>query len=381
MKLNIILAGFVIMLITACDRNEKDSADATEKAVLASQESDMVELSVQQMKNSGIAIAMPEQKQMHASLKVSGVVDVPPQNIVSISIPLGGYLKKMTLIPGQRVSKGSLLATLEDQQYIQLQQDYLTAKNRLHFLETDYARQKGLNETKATSDKVYQQSLNDFNGEKILVKSLAEKLRLIGIAPEKLDENNISRNISIYSPINGYVTQVNANPGKYINPADILVELVNPDDLHVKLTVLENHASNLVKGQKIICTTSSHPEVKYAATIEYITPSIQEDRTTEVHCHLAKHGTGLFPGTYLNAVIEVNNARVTAVPEEAVVKWENKFYLFSAKDGNKFKMVPVEIGTSSDGFTEIKSDLPMQNIVIKNAYTILMKMKNAGEEG
>jgi cobalt-zinc-cadmium efflux system membrane fusion protein len=262
-----------------------------------------------------------------------------------------------------------------------LQQDYLTAKNRLQYVEADYNSQKGLNETKATSDKIFQQAQSDFNNQKILVSSLAEKLRLLGIMPETLNENNISRSVNIYAPIAGFVTKVNVNIGKYVNPTDVLFELINPDDLHVRLTIFENDASNLSVGQKLVCTTNSHPDVKYIATIHLITPNIGEDRTTEVHCHLDKYNKELFPGTYLNAAIELNNAKVTAVPEDAVVKWDNKYYLFSVEDKNKYKLIPVEIGTSNNGYIEIKSTLPVKAIVIKNAYTILMKMKNNGEEG
>jgi cobalt-zinc-cadmium efflux system membrane fusion protein len=59
---------------------------------------------------------------------VNGKIDVPPQNMVSISVPLGGYLKSTKLLEGMHISKGEVIAIMEDQQYIQLQQDYLTAK-------------------------------------------------------------------------------------------------------------------------------------------------------------------------------------------------------------------------------------------------------------
>jgi cobalt-zinc-cadmium efflux system membrane fusion protein len=237
-----------------------------------------------------------------------------------------------------------------------------------------------LNETKSTSDKVFQLAKAEFETQKIMVRSLEEKLRLIGIVPEKLNEDNISRSINIYSPIDGYVTKVNVNIGKYVAPSDVLFELINPSDLHVRLTVFENDAANLAVGQKIICTTNGRPDDKYSAAIHLITPNIGEDRATEVHCHLEKYDKRLLPGTFMNAAIELNNARVTVVPEEAVVKWENKYYLFSQEAENRFKLLPVETGAINDGFIEIKTALPSTNIITKNAYTILMKMKNNAED-
>lgn len=371
------------VLTVACHAADKqtEKTDRKEPAKSLNVDSNVVRLSAEQMKNAGIAIGEPEEREMHTALKVTGVIDVPPSNIVSVSIPLGGYLKRTGLIPGERVSQGSVLATLEDQQYIQLQQEYLTAKSKLKFLEADYLRQKGLNETKATSDKIFQQVQSEFSSQKILAKSLAEKLRLIGINPEMLTEDNISRSINIYAPINGYVTKVNVNIGKYVNPTDVLFELVNPDDLHLRLTVFENDAAHLSIGQKMTCFTNSRPDVKYTATIHFITPNIGDDRSMDVHCHLGKYSKDLLPGMFMNAAIELNDAKVIAVPEEAIVKWENKYYLFSADSDTEFRMLPVQTGATNNGYIEIKSVLPVKRIVTKNAYTLLMKMANRGEEG
>ncbi len=342
---------------------------------------DMVTLTAVQAANAGIATGMPSKREMHTTLQVSGTIDVPPQNIVSISIPLGGYIKQTTLLPGTKISKGAILATLEDQQYIQLQQDYLTAKNRLHYVEADFSRQQELNETKAVSDKVYQQARSEFENQKILLRSLGEKLRLIGINPESLNENNISRSIYLHAPISGYVSKVNVNTGKYVSPTDVLFELISPDDLHLSLTVFENNAANLSIGQKVTCYTNNHPETKYQATVSLITPAVNEERAAEVHCHLEHNAKGLMPGMFMNASIEFNNAQVMAVPEEAVVKWNSRYYLFGEEGSNRYKLLPVETGVSAMGFIEIRTVLPVDRpIVVKNAYTLLMKMKNSAEE-
>jgi len=279
------------------------------------------------------------------------------------------------------VKKGSVLASVEDQQYIQLQQDFLTAKNRLKFSEADYVRQKTLNQTKATSDKIFQQTESEFNNQKVLVSALAEKLRLIGLNPAKLSESNISKTIRIYAPINGYLSKVNVNTGKYVNATDVLFELINPSALHVSLTVFEQDAASLKIGQKIVCTTSGNPDKKYFATIHLITPNIENDRSTSVHCDLENFDQNLLPGTFLNAAIQLNGANVQAVPDDAIVKWENQYYVFAETAKGQFKMIGVETGATLAGFTAIKPKSALQNIVVKNAYAVLMKLKNSGEEG
>ena len=316
---------------------------------------------------------------MHKVLKVNGVIDVPPSNIVSVSIPMGGYLKKTSLIPGMFVKKGNLLAIMEDPSYIELQQDYLTAKSKLVYLEADFNRQRDLNATKAASDKIFQLAKSDYESQKYLTKSLSEKLKLIGIDPLLLNETNISRAINFNSPINGYVTKVNVNIGKYVTPTDILFEIIDPSDLHLRLIVYENDATNLKVGNKVSFYTNNDIRKKYLAKVAVINPNINEDRTTDVHCHLENESVRLYPGTSANAEIELNDAKVNALPEEAIVKWQNKPFIFVKTEANTFKMIPVELGVITNGFVEIKTNLSKQEIVTTNAYTLLMQLKNSAD--
>jgi cobalt-zinc-cadmium efflux system membrane fusion protein len=149
----------------------------------------IVELTDAQLKNSSIETGKLEQKSISSILKLNGKIDVPPQNMVSVSMPLGGFLKTTKLLPGMHVSKGEVIATMEDQQYIQLQEDYLITKSKLNYLEGEYLRQKELNKTKASSDKVLQQTEMEYKSQKIAMSALAEKLKLINVNPNTLSEN------------------------------------------------------------------------------------------------------------------------------------------------------------------------------------------------
>ncbi|MBS0027515.1 efflux RND transporter periplasmic adaptor subunit [Chitinophaga sp. 22321] len=368
------------LFLLSCKEN-KPTQKAEEPAAATAPVGNEVQLTPAQLKTAGIEIKATENRDMHTVLRVNGVVDVPPQNIVSVSMPLGGYLKSMPLLPGMQVAKGQVMAVLEDPQYIQLQQDYLMAKSKLRYLEADFNRQKELNESKANSDKVFQQARSEFEGQKILLSALKQKLQLININTEKLSEETITRSIAIHAPISGYVTKVNVNTGKYVNPTDVLFELINPADLHLSLTVFEKDLADLAAGQLVKCYTTAKPGEQYLAEIHLITRNVDENRSGEVHCHFKKYDKQLLPGMFMNAEIELQHANVTAVPDDAVVKWENKHYIFVSAGNNKFIMTPVETGTSNGGYTEIRTDITGKQVVTRNAYTLLMKMKNGGEEG
>ncbi|WP_440134352.1 efflux RND transporter periplasmic adaptor subunit, partial [Chitinophaga sancti] len=346
-----VLAGSLIIM-TGC-HSSADNKEVT-KAQPADSSSNTVQLNAMQVKNAGVETGKPELKQMHSSLKVSGVIDVPPQNLYSISIPLGGYLKRMNLLPGMQVSKGQVLAVLEDPQYVQLQEDYLVAQSKLSYLEADFNRQQELNQSKANSDKVLQQVKSDFESQKVIVRALSEKLHLININPATLKSANISRQVSILAPISGYVSKVNVNTGKYVAPTDVLFELLDPADLHLSLTVFEKDLSQISPGQTVIAWTNNSSE-KYQAEVHFITQGVDESHAAEVHCHLKKYDKRLVPGMFMNAEIALNNAMVKALPDNAIVKWQGKNYVFKVDRGNTFAMLPVETGAHTDGFTEIRT--------------------------
>jgi cobalt-zinc-cadmium efflux system membrane fusion protein len=375
-KLTLLVLPFAI---NACTGNKSKESKENKVATETVKEA-LVVLTDAQLKNADLQIGTILDTSMHKVLKVNGHMDVPPNNIVSVSIPYGGYVKKTSLIPGTYVKKGSILAVLEDPSYVQLQQDYLTATSKLVYLEADYNRQKGLNETKAVSDKIFQAAKADYETQKYMVKALSEKLKLLGINPTGLNENNISRSINFTSSINGYVTKVNVNNGKYVSPTDILFEIVDPSDLHLRLTVLDNDANNLQIGNQVSFYTNNKVNEKYLASVAVITPNIGEESTTEVHCHLVNEQIKLFPGTFVNAEVALNSAKVKALPEEAIVKWQNKDYVFIKQTATNFKLVPVVTGMNVNGLVEIKTDLANQQVVLKNAFTLLMKLKNNGDE-
>ena len=315
---------------------------------------------------------------------MNGKIEVPPQNMISVSVAMGGYLKSTKLLAGMHISKGEVIATMEDQQYIQLQQDYLTAKAHFTSIEMEYNRQKELNASKASSDKVFQNAQTEYLSQKILIKSLEEKLKLIGINPSNLNENTISRSINIYSPINGFVSTVKHNIGKYITPTDVLFELVNPSDIHLAITVFEKDLDKIAIGQKIIAYNNTRPDKKYICEIILISKDISAERALTVHCHFEQYDKTLIPGMYMNAEVEVATHNAFVIDNDGLVRFEGKQYIFEETGAGKYTMLEVTTQNNENGFTQIIFDdstgIRNKVFVIKGAYTLLMKMKNMEEE-
>ena len=167
---NIFIAIITTTFLFSCkSETKKEETTATPTA------DNIVTLTDAQIKNAGIETGKINQQQISATIKVNGKIDVPPQNLVSISVPSGGYLKRTSLLEGMYVSKGQVLCTIEDKQFIQMQEDYLMAKAKIGYAKAEYERQKELNQSKASSDKVYQQAQTEYNSLSVLIQSYAEK--------------------------------------------------------------------------------------------------------------------------------------------------------------------------------------------------------------
>ncbi len=372
----LIISAF--LLVTACGtKNPKEDVKADTDV-----NQDLVSLNEAQFKSAGIALGKLEKRSISSLIKASGTIDVPPQNMISVSMPLGGYLKSTKLIPGMPIRKGETIALMEDQQYIQLQQEYLTTKSKLVFSRAELERQKELNQSKASSDKTYQQAQMDFSTLSITLNSLAQKLRLININPGTISENSISRTVPVYSPINGIVSKVNVNIGRFVNPSDMLFEIIDPSSIHLNIKVFEKDIEKLSKGQKLVAYTNTQPEKKHLGEISLITGDLSPERTVEVHCHFENFDKSLIPGMYMNAEIEIKSHETLSIPDEAIVSFEGRDFLFVKKTGMEFEMIPIETGARENKYTEVINSAVFadKEIVTKGAYTLLMSLKNKSEE-
>lgn len=323
----------VVMLMTliACSSNkDKPKEEATEESGDA--EVKEVSLTKEQFESSEIKTGQIENKNLNAVLKVSGKLDVPPQNLVSVSAPIGGFLKSTEMLEGKHVVKGEVIAVIEHPEIAQLQQDYIEAKSKFELIEQELKRQQDLNKENVNSAKVLQQTQNDFNIAQAKYKSLEEKIRMAGINKANVLKGNISGMLTVTSPINGYVTKVNVNIGKMINQQDVMFEIVDTEHLHAELTVFEKDITKIKEGQKVRFTLADDPDKELTASVHLIGRSFDDTRSVRIHCHLDKENKELLPGMFINAVIELDGAKLNCVPANAIVKENGKEFIFIKED-------------------------------------------------
>jgi cobalt-zinc-cadmium efflux system membrane fusion protein len=368
MRLIYVFYSLVILSVFGCQEKKVDADLQLPKTNF-----DTLILTTEQLESIGLSYGNIELKQLSTEIKVQGMIDLPPQNIISVNFSLGGYLKSTKLIPGMKVSKGEIIAMMEEQSIVQLQQDYLLAKTKHDLVKKDYERQKTLYDANASTSKNLQQVESELKIQSINMGSLAEKLKMIGIDVNNLNASNIKGQVPIRSTINGYVSKVHVNTGKYVQPSETLFELIDPDDIHVALTLFEKDIPNIKKGDLVRVSLIQEPGKHYEAEVILVNRNIDDDRTAMAHCHFLNHPAYILPGMFVEAVILVKNKQSFVIPEDAIVETGNKKYIYITVGKNKFKMIEVSTGQISQGFVEILSDptsFKKDSIVVGNAYKL-----------
>lgn len=354
------------------------SCSAKEEPEVSSSEDKVVYDAGQKML-ANIQTGSLEYRLISSVVSCTGEVEVPPQGMASVTAPLGGYIAGTTMVPGKQVKKGTLLATLSNPEYIVLQQTYLETSGELKFAEQEYERQKTLEKQNATAVKNLQESESAFTVLKARLAGLKAQLRLIGVDMENLEQGNIQSVVILRAPIAGYVTAVNNHPGEFVEPREVIFEIVNMDDLHLHLNIFEQDIIGIRKGQHIQFRPTGENSASYEGRVSLVSPKRNDDaRSFDIHGHIETGQDNLKPGMHVEADILLSADSVPSLPESALVYQENRSFIITDDHGS-YSIVPVEVGTKMDGWVEIvnHTDLINKSVVTQGASRLFAAMRRA----
>jgi cobalt-zinc-cadmium efflux system membrane fusion protein len=319
------LAG--LLLLSACG---KSNQQPTEQPV---QNADFIAVSAEQQKLAGITFGQVTKQWVEQTLACSGVVDVPPANRISLSTVYGGYITFTGVYPGDKVSKGQLLARLQDPMYIDLQRSYLEGLSNMEYLKADYERKAELNKTESISEKQLQLAKRDYESNKVEVSALAAQLKMAGFTPSAIEKNGVQQEVEIRSPINGFVTDVSINQGMHLAEGQQLFELLDPSHVHIELSVFPSDLPKLAEGQTVHYRISGSKEV-HTGRIKLINKAVGSSKSIMVHVHPAEEDEGaILPGTFIQAEIVIAKQEAPVLPLAAVNQTENGYIAYKQVEG------------------------------------------------
>ncbi|KAF2331279.1 efflux RND transporter periplasmic adaptor subunit [Flavobacterium daemonense] len=383
-KLSVLCVIFALFAVNlSCNEKKTEETHEEEKS------STEVSLTESQYKTVGIETGFVENRNLNKIIKANGYTTVPPQNSAEVSTLIGGTVKDIFVLEGTYVNKGKVLATIQNLEVIEMQEEYQSAIANVEYLQLEYNRQKTLSDENVNPRKTFQEVKAKLAAERARAQAAKNKLDALHVAAK-----GGSSLVPIVSPINGYVGKINIAKGAFANTGISLFEVVDNSQMHLDLNVYEKDLGSISIGQVIdfVLTNQSNKSIK--GKIFGINKSFSnESKTVAVHAKIDPvDAKGLIPGMYVSANINITNATVPALPKDAVVKNADKYFVFAEEEKQTnektkekeihFKAIEVIPGTTDLGFTEVKFvNEKEQNakIVIKGAFYLLSALKGGGE--
>ncbi|MFZ1331935.1 MAG: efflux RND transporter periplasmic adaptor subunit [Flavobacteriales bacterium] len=374
----------IMVLLVSCSNEPTAPTIAEEHPAHALDHGPEVVLTAEQVKAIGLITGKMEHRGLKSSLKANGRLALPPDQNAQVSVLIGGLVKTVSVEEGQHVEKGAVLATLENLEYLQLQQDYLVTVSDMHVFDADLKRQQDLQTDRINATKTVERAQADASSARARKAGLAAKLRLFGMDPERLSPDNISASYAVRAPITGNLKRINVNLGQFAEPNKPLFEIVDTRRLHIDLNVFEQDVARVKVGQQVVFGHAGEPVGQHTAMVFAINKAFETDQQAVlVHARLDDTGEELLPGMYIEALIMTDSTQAWSLPSDAVISNGDEHFIFVENEPNTFAQVPVRIGATELGYTEVKplSALnPNAQIAIKGAYYLLSELtKGSGE--
>ncbi len=355
------------------------------------QHDDKVHLSAQQFQSMEMKVDTIGYRNINSYVQANGQLEVPPQNEAIVTAIIGANVRSIQVIEGDRIKKGQVLAYLAHPDLITLQSDYAANWNQLEFLKSDYERKKKLYEENVSSGKEFQQSKSAYFAMKSQVSGDESKLRLLGLNPTKIQNGTIYDQVAITSPISGHIRTVEVKTGQFVQPSAEMFEIVNIDHIHADLMVFESDLHKVREGQKIKFTIASLPNTQLEAKIYSVGKAFEQDpKAIHLHAEIENKQGTLIPGMYISGHIITEDVESYALPEEAVIKEGDKYFIFAGEEitegENKewvFHPIEINIGGTDNGWVEIKPLQPIpteMTVAYNNAYYLMAEMKKSETE-
>lgn len=383
--MNLIKYIFLVGTLAFVGCNNNQHASNQSQSSPSEVHEEQIYVSKAQFDNTKMELGTITEKAFAQTVHVNGSIDVPPQNQAVISAFSGGYIKNTPLLVGDMVKKGDRLVSLENPEFIGMQQSYSETAEQLNYLKSEYDRQKTLLEENITSQKSFLKAESEYKTAMARTNSLKKSLEMLNINPQAVLDGRIVSEVNIYSPIDGYVSQVLVNTGSYVSPADKIIEIINIDHLHLELKVFEKDLMQLKKGQEISFRVPEASKETFEGKLHLVGASIDpKTRMAMLHGHIDEEETSRFSvGMFIEADIITDTAEQLALPEDAVVELEGKDYvlMLESQDTNGYTFHPIEVAIERNykGYTSFKIPLdPKAQFLTKGGFVLLQSEDEGG---
>ncbi len=350
-----------------------------------------IPLSEKQVKAVDLKMGEAQEREMDAMLHVNGSLVLRAQDMGNVSSLMGGIVKNVYVKEGQMVSRGQVVATIENTDVVTLQREYYTAYKESEMARLELDRQKTLASAGAGIKKTLQMSEKNYKVAKANLLGTGRQLQQMGISTKEVAKGKFTTVFPLSAPISGTVSDMQASLGSYADMQTPLMKIRNNHAVECDLNVFEKDIAKVKVGDQVLVSLTNQPGVNVSGRVYGMNQYLNKGtKSVAVHVKLdAKRGAKLFEGMYVSGQIATGRQLCMTLPDKAIVSADGKQYVFAlnqqhSKGGTySFSRHEVTTGVSNNGYTEValcKHLKKGQKIVTDNAFYLASLTGDHGEE-
>lgn len=350
-----------------------------------------IPLSEKQVKAVDLKMGEAQEREMDAMLHVNGSLVLRAQDMGNVSSLMGGIVKNVYVKEGQMVSRGQVVATIENTDVVTLQREYYTAYKESSMARLELDRQKTLASAGAGIKKTLQMSEKNYKVAQANLLGTGRQLQQMGISTKEVAKGKFTTVFPLRAPISGTVSDMQASLGSYADMQTPLMKIRNNHAVECDLNVFEKDIAKVKVGDQVLVSLTNQPGVNVSGRVYGMNQYLNKGtKSVAVHVKLdAKRGAKLFEGMYVSGQIATGRQLCMTLPDKAIVSADGKQYVFAlnqqhSKGGTySFSRHEVTTGVSNNGYTEValcKHLKKGQKIVTDNAFYLASLTGDHGEE-
>jgi len=362
-------AALLLVIIGSCKRNH-----ASEGIIKSDQ--DTIYLSSKEFKKTGFEYGQMSKRKVSRNFQCKGTVALSSQGKAYASSLFEGTVTTISVEDGQYVKKGQLLAMLQNDEIINLQQEYLEIISKYDFSKNEFKREGERALDDAGPVRQAQVAEVDFKVMEARYYALKEKLKILHINTEKLRSEQMSSTINVISPISGYITKMDIALGKHIVKGEPLFEVINPAKYFISLKVKERMLDLINEGDKITFSVPGNEEKTYEATIKTIGKKVNfSDSTVSVYATVIDSIKPAIAGLNIIAEKIMDDSEGYFLPLQAVITVKEQSFLF-IKENEYLLKKRVFTGVRKGRFIEVKGPGQLFSAtIVLNSRIFFMKTR------
>lgn len=220
-----------------------------------------IPLSEKQVKAAELKMGEAEEREMDAMLNVNGSLILRAQEMGNVSSLMGGIVKYIYVKEGQTVSRGQIVATIENTDVVSLQREYYTAYKESEMSRLELDRQKTLASAGAGIKKNLQLSEKNFKVAQANMVGVGRQLQQVGISLKEVAKGKFTTVFPLRAPISGTVSDMQASLGSYADMQTPLMKIRNNQAVECDLNVFEKDIAKVKVGDRVLVNLTNQPGV------------------------------------------------------------------------------------------------------------------------